>query len=137
MASQDIASSVKVTGAFNPAAALTANAANNGVIIDTQGFESVMVALQSGVITDGAFAYKLQEGDVSNLSDAADVATTDYITSFGTGSFALTDDNVTKKIGYRGAKRYVRVVITQSGATTGGFISALAILSAAKNTPVA
>jgi hypothetical protein len=55
---------------------------------------------------------------------------------FGFGaSFAATDDNVVKKIGYRGSKRYCRVVATQSGATTGGFLSATCVQSDARNQP--
>jgi hypothetical protein len=136
MASKDIGNQVKLTPALNPGAAITGNSATNGTTIDTQGFESAAIAVQSGTITDGAFALKLQEGDQSNLSDAADVAQGDYNCGYG-ASFAATDDNVVKKLGYRGAKRYIRVVLTQSGATSGGIMGAVAILGNARNAPVA
>lgn len=132
---KDIVNSVKTTPALTPAAAITGNAATNGITIDTQGFEGAAIAVTSGVITDGTFALKLQEGDASNLSDAADVAAADYNAGYG-ASFAATDDGVTKKLGYRGSKRYIRLVATQAGATSGGFLTALAILGHPRNMPV-
>jgi hypothetical protein len=42
-----------------------------------------------------------------------------------------------KKVGYRGPKRYSRIKFVQTGATTGGFLAALAVQGHAKNAPVA
>ena len=135
MASRDILNSIKVTPAINPGAAITGNAATNGAVIDTQGFESVTFAVQSGTITDGSFAVKIQEGDQPTLSDASDVVAGDYIGA--AISFAAAANNLVKKIGYRGSHRYIRAVLTQAGATNGGVMSAVAILGNAHNNPVA
>jgi hypothetical protein len=122
---KDLHHNIKVLPALDPKAIINANAANNGATIDRQGYEAVEFVVQSGVITDGTLAVKIQEGDLSNASDMADAAAADVI---GTAAFAATDDSVTKYIGYKGKKRYSRVVVTQAGATTGGFFCALAIL---------
>lgn len=135
MASRDLHNNIKIAPSINPAAGIIGNGATNGAAIDTQGYESVEFAFISGVITDGTFACKLQHGDAANLSDAADVDAADLVGS--APSFATTDDGVVKKLGYKGNKRYVRQVATQAGATTGGFLSGVAILGNARNNPVA
>jgi len=129
---RDLHNNIKSSRAISPAAAITGNTTTDSQIIDMQGFESAEFLMQAGVITDGTFAYKIQEGDAANLSDAADVATIDYLGAVG--SFvATTDNNASKKIGYRGGKRYLRLRLTQSGATSGGFIAAVAVQSHGRN----
>lgn len=136
MASRDLHNNVKISKAIDPAAALTANATTNSAIIDTQGFESLEFVIVSGVITDGSFTVNVQEGDAANLSDAATVAAGDLVGTLAGAAFAVTDDSVTKKIGYRGSKRYVRLQLIQAGATTGAFMSAVALQSDTRNNPV-
>jgi hypothetical protein len=135
MASRDIHNNIKVLPAIDPAAIRTGNAVTTGATIDTAGFEAVEFAIQSGAVTDGQFAISVEEGDQANMSDAAAVAAGDLI---GAAPVILaTEDSVVEKVGYRGTKRYVRVKATQSGATTGGFISAVAVLCHARSAPVA
>jgi len=98
----------------------TANAATNGAGADLQGFDSAVVQFISGTLTDGAVACKIQEADQSDFSDAADVAAADTTEGSNAETLAAADDNLVKSIGYRGTKRYVRGVMTQSGATSGG-----------------
>jgi hypothetical protein len=133
MASRDLHNSIKVSRGISPVAITTGNATLTSEIIDTQGFESLEFAALSGAITDGTFTGTVYHGDASNMSDEA--ATTDLVGSAPV--FAATDDNVTKKVGYIGNKRYVRIKFVQTGATTGGFLTCVAIQSHAKNAPVA
>jgi len=107
-----------------------------GAIIDTAGFESLDFQVLSGTLTDGAYAFKLEEGDDSGLSDAADVPAADILGSL-TG-FVAADDDTVKRIGSIGKKRYQRLSIVSTGTTAGGtnFV-ALAILSDAHTNPVA
>ncbi len=137
MASRDLHNNVKVSPAIDPAAIKTGNGVTTSATIDGQGFESLEFALQSGVITDGTFTPAVYAGDAANMSDEALVAAADLLGTIAGATFAATDDSVTKKIGYRGTKRYARVKITQSGATTGGYISAVAVQGHAHNAPVA
>lgn len=130
MPSKDLHHNTKITPCLNPAARITANAANNGAVIDHQGYESIEYGVQSGDIADGTLAVKIQEGTASDGSDMADAAAADV---FGTAAFAATDDNTIKYIGYKGSKRYSRVVVTQAGATTGAFVSAFAVQSHGRN----
>jgi hypothetical protein len=132
---RDIHNNIKITPAINPAAAITGNTTTTGATIDTQGFESLELVVQSGTITDGTETFTVYEGDQANMSDEGAVAAGDLIGSAPV--FAATDDNVTKKVGYRGNRRYVRIKGVGAGQTTGGFFAALAVQGHAKNAPVA
>jgi hypothetical protein len=134
MASRDLHNNVKVTVGTAPIA-LTGNTTTNAATIDTQGFESLEIVIQSGVITDGTETPSFYEGDASNMSDESVIAATDLIGTMA--AFAATDDGQIRKIGYKGNKRYVRVKLTGSGQTTGGLFSVLYIQGHAKNAPVA
>jgi hypothetical protein len=79
-----------------------------------------------GAITDGTHTPKLQESDVSG-SGFTDVVAADQI-----GTLAALAANTVQQVSYIGAKRYVRVVVTVSGATTGGFYTAYVVTKARK-----
>jgi hypothetical protein len=135
MASRDLHNQIKALSAIDPAAIRTGNAVTTGTTIDTQGFESVEFLVQSGAVTDGTWAVTVEDGDASNMSDAATVDAA-YLVG-AAPSIAAADDSIVKKIGYRGSKRYVRIKATQTGATTGGFLSAVAVLGHPRNLPAA
>lgn len=126
--SADLVHSIKAQNGLSPAT-LT-DTAGVGAIIDTQGFESLTFLILSGTVTDGtSYTPKLDEGDASNLSDAAEVAAAGLVGTIAGATFAATDDNKVKKLGYRcGPKRYVRLTLTPAGATSGGAFSAIAVL---------
>jgi hypothetical protein len=117
--------------------AITTNTTTAGVIIDMQGYGAVEFAIQSATLTDGAYTPLIQEGSLSNLSDATTVAAVDLLGTIASATFALTDDNVVKKICYIGSKRYVRLSIVSTSVTSGGSISAIAIQGKARDFPVA
>jgi hypothetical protein len=133
MASKDLHNNLKLTPAINPAAALTANGTTTSATIDTQGFESLEFSCQSGAITDGTFTGAVYEGDESDMSDEA--VATELLGSAPV--FAAADDNEVQKVGYRGSRRYVRIKFVQADATSGGFLSCVAVQGHARNSPVA
>jgi hypothetical protein len=113
-----------------------------GAIINRSGFESVTYVIETGILTSGAtFAVLLEEGNQSNLSDAATVADTDTGgTQAGVAFTAASNDGATLKLGYIGAKQYTRLTITPSGNAGSGAsspIAAIAILGHANVAPVA
>jgi len=132
---KDIHNRIKTSPLINPAAAITGNGTTTSAIIDTQGFDATELVVQSGTITDGSFTGTVYEGDASNMSDEAAVAAADLLGSNPT--FAAADDNVVKKVGYIGNKRYIRIKLVQAGATSGGFLAGSAVQSDARNNPVA
>ncbi|HEX6956254.1 MAG TPA: hypothetical protein VF156_15375 [Agromyces sp.] len=130
----DLHNNIKVSRAISPAAAITGNGNTDSQIIDTKGFESLEFVILAGALTDGTLTPQLIEGDDSGLSDGATVAAGDLLGS--ATAIASTDDNAVRKIGYRGNKRYVRLRLVQTGATSGGFAGAVAVQANAGTYPV-
>jgi hypothetical protein len=112
---RDLKNNLSVTPSLQPKAR---TASENGAVVDTQGMKSVMALVAFGAWTDGSHTPKLQEGDASDGSDAADVAAGDLEGAF-TATTSSAGQNAIQKVGYKGSKRYVRLVMTCSGTTTG------------------
>jgi len=120
----------------NNASALTAT-------IDTAGFDTCAIFITIGVADAAMTALKVQESDFANMSGAADVTGLVYGTSAdiaGTTSAlpASTNDNTifAFDIDLKARKRYLDVVATVGAAgTTGAFLTALALLGRAEQTP--
>lgn len=95
---------------FSQAITVTAGAAGttdiNGTVLDTANFDGVAVEVTMGAIVSGAVtSIKWQQGDESNMSDAADLEGTAI-------TVADDDDNQTFVLDlYKPRKRYVRVVV--------------------------
>lgn len=110
----------------------------NGTAVDcgvfSNNFRDVTFAITSGTLTDGSYAVTVEESDASGSGYAA-VESSRVLGSLPT--FALTDDNVLNSFGVRPTKRYVRLVVTATGATTGGVLVATAVLGNGGNNPVA
>jgi len=132
---RDLHNNIKAEVALDTAA-ISSDTTTAGNIIDMQGFGSVEFVMQSGTLTDGTYTPLIEEGDASNLSDAAAVADSDLLGTEANAAFASTDDNAVNKIGYIGNKRYVRLSIVSSGTSTGGTLSAVSVKSNAGDLPV-
>ena len=113
---------------------ISSDTTTNGEIVDVLGYHGLEFILKSGAITDGAYTVTLTEGDDSGLSDGATVAAADLL---GSIAFALTDDNVAKRVGYIGKKRYVRLNVVSTGTTSGGVFDGVAVKFSPIHGPVA
>jgi hypothetical protein len=116
---------------------ISTDTTTQGAIIDTQNFYSLEFLLFSGTITDGDYAIKMEDGDDSGLSDAADVNSDFILGSLSDAAFAAADDNTTKRVGYVGNKRYVRLSIVSTNVSSGGDLGALAIKGHPRSAPTA
>lgn len=135
MAEYDLHSNVKQEVALD-SQDITTDTTTAGNIIDTRGLESLEYIIQSGVITDGAYALKLEQGDDSGLSDAADVPAAEVLGVL-TG-FVAADDNAAKRVGSIGKKRYQRLSIVSTGTSTGATrFSSVAVLGNPQSAPTA
>ena len=95
-----------------------ANAVVNGAGADLAGFNGASVQFTVGAWTDGSLACKIQDSpDNSVWTDV--VASQTIGGAAGANLQTIAAANTVKEIGYMGSKRYLRGVITQSGATTG------------------
>ena len=96
--------------------------ANSGTI-DCQSADAVTVMVSIGTITDGTFAFALQESDSSG-SGFTNVAAADMV-----GSFVAGTSNSVQKVDYIGLKRYLQVTVTVSGSpATGAAMEILGVL---------
>ena len=102
--------------------AVTASA--NGVSSDLKGFHSCQVIVDADAWTDGTHTITLEES--SDNSNFTTVAAADIIGSTPVIDGA-SDDDQAYTFGYGGFKRYVRVVTTVAGASTGAVYGALII----------
>lgn len=128
MSRTDIKNSVSVAQTLGPAAR-TASA--NGTGVDLAGFDAAVVVVTTGTITDGTHTIEVQ--DSADNSTFAAVADADLD---GTEpAIAAANDDTTYEIGYRGIKRYLRVIVTVAGATTGGVYSATVVRGKPRKLP--
>ncbi len=137
---RDLYSNIDVRRAISPTATIAGDSAIVSQIIDMQGYSAMVFLIQLGAIADvdATFAVLIEEGDDSGLSDNAAVADADLNGTEALIGFDFADDNLARKIGYHGSKRYVRMTVTPSGNSSGDFfMSASAILHRAAQAPIA
>lgn len=126
---KDIANNVNIKRVISPVS-VADNTAQVGQIIDRQGHDSLTYVIATGSIADAdaTFTVLLEEGDASNLSDAAAVADVDLIGTEALAAFQFDDDNECRKLGYIGNKRYTRLTITPAANASAALLSAVAVL---------
>lgn len=108
-----------------PAARLTGGSPFNGTGVDTAGYESACALIDFGAWTDGTHTPKLQDSpDNSTFTDVAAGNLDGSFTAVSSGA----GQNQTYKVGYKGAQRYLRVVMTVAGTTTGAVSAATIVL---------
>lgn len=114
------------------------NAAMVGAIMDMQGFGAAEFLITLGTITTSGTTYTalLEEGAVANLSDAAAVADADLLGTEALASFIDSEVNTTKKLGYKGNKRYIRLTMTPAGNTGASTMSAVCVKARPSIAPV-
>lgn len=127
----DILNSLSVVPTIAPAA--RANVVTNGASVDRAGFFGVMAVIQAGVITDGSHAFVLQ--DSADGSVFANVAAADQ--QGPSPTLTSANSNTVHRIGYLGTRRFLRVVSTGTGATTGGVFGASIVRGGPRHAPVA
>lgn len=108
-------------------------------IIDRQGYNSLEFLIATGILADAdaTFAVLVEEGDNSALSDAAAVADADLLGTESDAGFTFGDDGEARKIGYNGAKRYVRCTVTPSANTGSAPIAIIPLQGHPNSAPTA
>jgi hypothetical protein len=110
---RDLHNNITLTTAIAPQST-SADTAIVSTIIDRSGYDALEIGIQVGSIGDAdvTFAILVEDGDASNLSDNAAVVDAQLLGTEAAAAFKFDSDNTTRKIGYTGSKRYVRVTIT-------------------------
>lgn len=110
--------------------ALTSATRTNGTVTGStvdrggNGDPSVLFVITTAAVTDGSHTFTVQDSDDGTTWAAAaagDVQGTAPVVN-------STKANTVLDVGYRGIRRYCRLSVTTSGATTGGVYSAAAVL---------
>ena len=135
---RDLMNSIHPVRAISPVVA-TDDTALVSQIIDTLGYDSLTFVIATGTLADAdaTFAVLIEDGDAANLSDAAAVDDVNLVGTEALAGFTFADDDETRKIGYVGNKRYVRLTITPTGNTGDAPVAAVAILAHAHQQPTA
>lgn len=129
---RDLTSRSQIKRVLSPVSGAGDNTAQVGQIIDHQEYDSAEYIILLGAIADAdaTFTVLLEEGDASNLSDAAAVADGDMVSQTpGTApetaaSFQFDSDDKVRKLGYVGIKRYTRLTITPANNTGAWLVAA-------------
>jgi hypothetical protein len=116
----------------------THTATANGTTVDLgqfgNDFRTVLFVIAAGTVTDGTYAFTMQDSDNGSDWTAVDATRVQ-------GSLPTLDDgdsDTVAEVGYIvGTQRYVRLVMTEDSATTGAVVGAVAVLGAASSSPVA
>jgi hypothetical protein len=136
---RDLANNLNFRPAFVPGAAVTDNTAQVSSILARAGYESVVLALVTGVESDAdaTFAVTMAESDNSDMSGSSAVAASDLIGTTALASFDFSSDSACRKIGYVGSKPFVQATITPSANTGNLFVAGMWVLGGARTTPTA
>lgn len=123
----DMKNHMDLANSLTPAAR-TASA--NGSGVDLQGFHGALAVVICGTRTDGTHTPSLEESDDNSTFTAVAAADME-------GTFAAIATGVNQRVGYKGRARYIRLVTTVSGATTGAVYGMGVVRGFAHREPVA
>ena len=142
MAYRDLHKNVDIVAVIPPITVGTTGTGRTGNVIDTRGYDAVELAINYGAVTptDAVFTVTVLEGEVTGTMTS--VADTDLLgTELAAGLAAAvrvdgSTENVAKRIGYIGSKRYIRADV-KSTVTAAPPIAVNAVLTRAARAPVA
>lgn len=129
MAIKEKATKQIVINALEPQV-IGSNTTTTGAIVDMADYDNgIYFAVDVGLFTDGVYTLKLEDGDDSGLSDAADIPAAQLVYgSLPAPAAAIAEGAALPKEGIFGNKRYVRASIVSTGVTTGATVSVKAIV---------
>jgi hypothetical protein len=139
----DLHNNIKQKLALSPVA-LGATGASAGKIIDRQGYGGVEFLVGYGAVTTtgSVVTALLKEGDVTGTLTSvadADLIGTEALAGLAAAATRTSGvaQQVVKRLGYKGSKRYVQLTLTNTGTTSAGLMWADAILFRPAVAPVA
>lgn len=134
---KDLHNTLRLTRVISPISQ-AGNAPMVGAIIDRQGFHALQFSITLGTISTAGTTYTplLEESDAANMAGAVAVPADSLLGTLAQASFTDAEVNTTKKVGYIGNRRYVRLTMTPAGNTAASTMAATAILGAASVEPV-
>lgn len=120
---RDMQNEIAAAVTIAPAANRTAN--TTGSAVDLQGFRSAVALVQYGTVTDGTWTATIEDSDDGSTGWATVVA--DLLGGAFTARTSANDETV-EEVAYLGTKRFIRVVVTETiASTTGALFNALIV----------
>lgn len=113
---------VKASTSLAPAARVTGTA--NGTGVDLRGYDAAMIVVAFGAYTDGTHTPSVQHSADNSSYTAVSASELDGALSPVSSAGGA---NSVQSVGYLGSQRYVRVVMTVSGASSGALSTAQVI----------
>ncbi len=133
MAIRDLLRTIFVTPSLAPAA--RTNGTFTGSTVDLRGYDAAVITVTFGTWTDGTHTPSvLQSMDSVTFVPCVYGTDLDATTNLAAVS-SSAGSNTVQQIGYIGSMRYLAVVMTVSGATTGAVSSAQVISGYPRNAP--
>lgn len=131
MTTRDLKNKIDAVHSLEPAVRPTGS--YNGAGVDLAGFHAAMVLVYFGAYTNGTHTPSLEHSDDnSSFSAVAAAELEGSLTAVGSSGGA----NTLQRVGYRGAKRYLRAVMTVSGGATGAASASVILRSDGSYQPV-
>lgn len=136
---RDLMNEIHTVRGLSPVASAADDTALVTEVVDRLGYDSLTFLIATGALpdADATFAVLVEHGDAANLSDAAAVADEELVGTEALAGFIFSDDNKTRKIGYRGNKRYVRLTITPTNNASASLLCVIPVLGHPHITPTA
>lgn len=127
---QDLHNEIEVRRLISPDEGAGSDTAKVSQIIDLANISEVEFLIATGTLVDAdaTFTVLIEDGDNSSLTDNVAVADAFLLGTEAGAGFTFTNDDVVRKIGYIGSKRYLRLTITPATNTGAWDIAAVAIL---------
>ena len=130
MAIRDLLRNVLVSQSLSPAT--RTNGTATGSAVDLSGYDAAVVTVSFGAYTDGTHTPSLQQSMDNSTYTACAASDLDGTFSAVSGT---AGGNTLQQVGYIGTQRFVAVVMTTAGATTGALSSASVIAGVPRNAP--
>lgn len=128
---RDIKNNLDGVSSIDPA---SVTATTNGSGVDLRDFDGAMIVFQAGTVDTGngdeTYAPSIEESD--DNSNFSTVAASDL-----EGALVNMTANSVQRAGYKGAKRFIRAVLTLGGTTPSINASALVVRGLPHRTPAA
>lgn len=134
---------IQTKRSIGPVAIGTTGTGQTGKIVDRRGFRRAEFVVSYGTITatNAVFTLIVKEGDVTGTMTSiadADLEGTELGAGIAAGTPRTSDVNklVTKRLGYKGGKRYVQAFKLSSIVTAGTPVGVAVVLSEPEVAPI-